>query len=118
TPISAKVSGYIRELPVRDYERVGKGQVLVRLVDDDYRAAVATAEANILGATAQHGALQAQHELQLANVRAARAVVASTIPSREQNRRDLTRQQRLLQTGSSSTEAREKLETTHAQLEA
>jgi membrane fusion protein (multidrug efflux system) len=38
--------------------------------------------------------------------------------SREQNQRDLTRQQRLLQTGSSSTEASEKLETTHAQLEA
>lgn len=118
TPISAKVTGYIRELPIRDYERVHTGQVLVRLVDDDYRAAVAQAEANILAATAQHAALQAQHELQLANVQAARAVVASTLASREQNRRDLTRQERLLQTGSSSTEAREKLETTHAQLEA
>jgi membrane fusion protein, multidrug efflux system len=118
TPISAKVTGYIRELPVRDYERVRRGQVLARLVDDDYRAAVAQAEANILSATAQHASLQAQHELQLDNVQAARAVVASTIASREQNRRDLTRQQRLLQTGSSSTEAREKLETTHAQLEA
>jgi membrane fusion protein, multidrug efflux system len=118
TPISAKVTGYIRELPIRDYQRVRRGQVLARLVDDDYRAAVATAEANILSATAQHAALQAQRELQLANVQAARAVVASTIASREQNGRDLTRQQRLLQTGSSSTEAREKLETTHAQLEA
>jgi membrane fusion protein (multidrug efflux system) len=37
---------------------------------------------------------------------------------REQNTRDLARQQRLLRTGSSSTEAREKLETTLAQLEA
>jgi membrane fusion protein (multidrug efflux system) len=118
TPISAKVTGYIRDLPVRDYERVRRGQVLARLVDDDYRAAVAQAEANILNATAQHASLQAQHELQLANVQAARAVVASTIASREQNQRDLARQQRLLQTGSSSTEAREKLETTHAQLEA
>jgi len=118
TPISAKVTGYVRELPIRDYERVHRGQVLVRLVDDDYRAAVAQAEANILAATAQHAALQAQHELQLANVQAARAVVASSVASREQNRRDLTRQQRLLQTGSSSTEAREKLETAHAQLEA
>ena len=118
TPISAKVTGYIRELPVRDYERVRNGQVLARLVDDDYRAAVAQAEANILSATAQHASLQAQHELQLANVQAAHAVVASTIASREQNQRDLTRQQRLLQTGSSSTEARERLETTHAQLEA
>src|SRR3984885_3174245 len=118
TPISAKVTGYIRELPIRDYERVRRGQVLARLVDDDYRAAVAQAEANILSATAQHGALQAQHELQLSNIQAARAVVASTIASREQNRRDLTRQQRLLQTGSSSAEAGERLETTHAQLEA
>src|SRR3984957_6361110 len=118
TPISAKVAGYIRELPVRDYERVRTGQVLARLVDDDYRAAVAQAEANILSATAQHSALQAQHELQLANVEAARAVVTSTIALREQNRRDLARQQRLLQTGSSSTEAREKLDTTHAQLDA
>src|SRR5215469_14890164 len=118
TPISAKVTGYVRERPIRDYERVHRGQVLVRLVDDDYRAAVAQAEANILAATAQHAALQAQHELQLANVQAALAVVASSVASREQNRRDLTRQQRLLQTGSSSTEAREKLETAHAQLEA
>jgi membrane fusion protein (multidrug efflux system) len=118
TPISAKVAGYIRELPIRDYERVRTGQVLARLVDDDYRAAVAQAEANILGVTAQHSALQAQHELQLANVQAARAVVASTIASGEQNRRDLARQQRLLETGSSSTEAKERLETTHAQLEA
>jgi membrane fusion protein, multidrug efflux system len=118
TPISAKVTGYIRELPIRDYERVRRGQVLARLVDDDYRAAVAQAEASILSATAQHGALQAQHALQLANVQAARAVVASTVASREQNGRDLARQQRLLQTGSSSAEAREKLETTHAQLEA
>jgi membrane fusion protein (multidrug efflux system) len=118
TPISAKVTGYIRELPFRDFQRVRKGQVLARLVDDDYRAAVAQAEANIVGATAQHRALQAQQKLQLANLEAARAVVASAVASVEQSRRDLARQQRLLQTGSSSTEARERLETTHAQLEA
>ena len=45
TPISAKVAGYVRELPVQDYERVHKGQVVAQLVDDDYRAAVAQAEA-------------------------------------------------------------------------
>jgi membrane fusion protein, multidrug efflux system len=118
TPISAKVAGYIRELPISDYQRVRKGQVLARLVDDDYRAAVAQAEANILGATAQQGALKAQHELQIANVQAAQAIVASTIASRDQNARDLIRQQRLLDTGSSSTEAKEKLDTVHAQVQA
>ena len=118
TPISAKVSGYVRELPIQDFEHVHEGQVLAQLVDDDYRAAAAQAEAGVATATAQAQALKAQHALQLANVEAARAVVASASASFEQNGRDLARQRRLLETGSSSTEASEKLTTAHAQLEA
>jgi membrane fusion protein (multidrug efflux system) len=118
TPISAKVTGYVRELPVQDFEHVRKGQVLAQLVDDDYRAAAAQAEAGVATAMAQAQALEAQHALQLANVQAAHAVVASTTASFQQSDRDLARQRRLLETGSSSTEASEKLTTTHAQLEA
>jgi membrane fusion protein, multidrug efflux system len=118
TPISAKVAGYVRELPIQDFDHVHKGQVLAQLVDDDYRAAAAQAEASVATAMAQAGALKAQHALQLANVEAAHAVVASATASFEQNARDLARQHRLLETGSSSTEASEKLTTTHAQLEA
>jgi membrane fusion protein, multidrug efflux system len=118
TPISAKVAGYVRDLPIQDYEHVHKGQLLAQLVDDDYRAAVAQAEAGVATALAQDQALKAQRELQLANVEAARAVVASTTASSDQNDRDLARQRRLLETGSSSIEASEKLTTTHAQLEA
>ena len=118
TPISAKVAGYVRELPIQDFEHVHKGQVLAQLVDDDYRAAAAQAEAGVATAMAQAQALMAQHALQLANVEAARAVVASTTASFEQNVRDLARERRLLETGSSSTEASEKLTTTHAQLDA
>jgi membrane fusion protein, multidrug efflux system len=118
TPISAKVAGYVRELPTQDFEHVHKGQVLAQLVDDDYRAAAAQAEAGVAAAMAQRQALQAQHALQLANVEAAHAVVASASASFEQNVRDLARQRRLLETGSSSTEAGEKLTTAHAQLEA
>ena len=116
TPISAKVGGYLRELPIQDFERVHKGQVLAQILEDDYRAAVDQALANVALATAQAQALRAQHTLQLATIEAARAVVASTIASNEQNQRDLARQHRLLETGSSSTEASEKLETAHAQL--
>jgi len=118
TPISAKVTGYLRELPIQDFEHVHKGQVLAQLVDDDYRAAAAQAEAGVATAMAQAEALEAQHALQLANVQAAHAVVASTTASFQQSERDLARQHRLLETGSSSTEASEKLTTTHAQLEA
>jgi membrane fusion protein, multidrug efflux system len=118
TPISARVAGYVRELPIQDFERVRKGQVLAQLVDDDYRAAVAQAEALVASAVAQTQALKAQQDLQLANVEAARAVVASTAASFEQNGRDLARQRRLLDIGSSSTEASEKLSTARSQLEA
>jgi membrane fusion protein (multidrug efflux system) len=118
TPISAKVAGYVRELPIQDYEHVRKGQVLAQLVDDDYRAAVAQAEAGVATAVAQAQALRAQRELQLANVEAARAVVASAAALSEQNARDLARQRRLLETGSSSIEASEKLTTSHTQIDA
>jgi membrane fusion protein (multidrug efflux system) len=62
--------------------------------------------------------LKAQQELQTANVQAARASVASVEANAEQNKRDLVRQAVLFKTGSSSTEAAEKLQTVKAQLSA
>lgn len=118
TPIAAKVTGYIKSLPVQDFDRVRAGEVLAEIVDDDYRATVAQIIAGIASATAQVEALKAQRRLQDANVRAARATVEATAANLEQNGRDLTRQERLLKTGSSSTETSEKLQTTHAQLTA
>ena len=118
TPIAAKVGGYLRDVPVQDYEHVHAGQVLAQIVEDDYRAAVAQAQANVAAATAQAEALKAQRELQLTNIQAAKAVVASVTATVDQNTRDLARQKRLLETGSSSTEAAEKLDTVRAQLTA
>jgi len=118
TLISSKVSGYVRDLPIEDYDRVHKGQVLAQLVDDDYRAAVSQAEADVETALAQTQTLRAQRELQLSNVAAAQAVVDSTAASLEQNGRDVARQRRLLDSGSSSVEVGEKLDTTRAQLRA
>jgi len=118
TPVSAKVAGYVRDVPVQDFQRVKAGQVLAEIVDSDYRAAQAQAEANAAGAAAQVQVLKAQRDLQEANVAAARAVVASTSAALEQNGRDVARQHRLLDTGSSSPEATEKLQTTRSQLTA
>jgi len=118
TPISARVSGYIREMPVQDFERVHKGQLLAQLVDDDYRATVAQLTASVAAAAAQIGTIKAQRGLQDSNVQAAQAAVAAVQANVEQNARDLARQQKLLSTGSSSMEAGEKLKTTAAQLAA
>src|SRR6201996_188789 len=68
TPIAARVSGYIREMPVQDFDRVHKGQLLAQLVDDDYRATVAQLTAGVAAAQAQIGTIAAQRELQGANV--------------------------------------------------
>jgi membrane fusion protein, multidrug efflux system len=118
TPIAAKVSGYVRAMPVQDFERVRAGQVLAEIVDDDYRAAVAQLTAGVAVAAAQIETLKAQRALQEANVQAAEAAVAATLANVEQNTRDRARQEVLLSTGSSTTEAGEKLETTRAQLAA
>ncbi len=118
TPIAAKVGGYVREVPVQDFEHVHAGQVLAQIVESDYQAAVAQAEASVASARAQAEGLRAQRELQLANIQAAHALVASASALAAQNGRDLARQQRLLATGSSSTEASEKLETGRAQITA
>jgi membrane fusion protein (multidrug efflux system) len=118
TPLAAKVPGYIREVPVNDFQRVRAGQLVAQVEDDDYRATVSRAEADVAASHAQVLALEAQQTLQAANVDAARAVVASTAANLAQNDRDEARQRRLLATGSSSTEATEKLATTHDQLAA
>jgi membrane fusion protein (multidrug efflux system) len=118
TPIAARVSGYVRSIPVQDFQQVRSGEALVQLVDDDYRATVDQLTASVAAAAAQIEALKAQRSLQSANVEAAKATVAATTANVEQNARDLARQHKLLETGSSSTEAAERLQTTHAQLEA
>jgi membrane fusion protein (multidrug efflux system) len=118
TPIAAKVAGYVRAMPVQDYERVRTGQVLAEIVDDDYRATVDQLTASVAAAAAQIEALKAQQALQASNVEAAKASVAAITANVEQNKRDLARQQVLFKTGSSSTEAAEKLQTVKAQVAA
>jgi membrane fusion protein, multidrug efflux system len=105
-------------VPVDDFERVRAGQVVAQIDDDDYRATLAQAEANVASAQAQDQALQAQQALQAANVAAADAVAQATAATLAQNDRDEARQKQLLATGSSSTEASERLATTHDQLAA
>ena len=118
TPVSVKVAGYVRSVPVQDFDHVRAGQLVAEIVDDDYRAAVALAQANLQAAKGQVGTLQAQRALQEANVAAAQAAMAATSVNLEQNGRDTARQRQLMAIGSSSTEAGEKLSTTHEQLTA
>src|ERR1700757_2419313 len=52
TPLSTKVPGLVREVKVNDYQRVRKGDLLVQLDDDDYKAQLAQAAAGVEAAKA------------------------------------------------------------------
>ena len=73
TPLSTKVSGIVREVKVNDYQVVHKGDVLVQLDDDDYRAQVAQAAAGVEAARAALGNNSRQRELQDAKIERALA---------------------------------------------
>jgi membrane fusion protein (multidrug efflux system) len=52
TPLSTKVPGLVREVNVGDYQQVHKGDVLIQLEDEDYKAQLAQAEATVEAAKA------------------------------------------------------------------
>jgi membrane fusion protein (multidrug efflux system) len=116
TPLAAQVSGYVSRVPVQDYATVVAGQVIAEIVDSDYRARVAQAEAEVSGAEAAIAELAARRPLLEANLAAARAVVAATDANLAQSGRDVARQRRLFRSGSASQADTEKISTTNAEL--
>jgi membrane fusion protein (multidrug efflux system) len=73
TPLSTKVAGLVREVKVSDYQQVRKGDELVRLDDDDYRAHVAQAAAAVAAAKAALENNRRQRDLQDARIQRALA---------------------------------------------
>jgi membrane fusion protein (multidrug efflux system) len=75
TPLSTKVAGLVRAVKVSDYQQVHKGDELVLLADDDYRAQVAQAVAAVEAAKAALENNRHQRNLQDARIERARAGV-------------------------------------------
>src|SRR6201993_353442 len=98
TPLSAKVDGYVRRVPVGDFQRVKQGEVLVEIEDDDYRARVAQAEADLLSAQAAIQNLKARKAAQHAQVAEAEHVKNAPQPDVERTRLEAERQRALLAT--------------------
>jgi membrane fusion protein (multidrug efflux system) len=99
TPISARVAGYVRDVPVGDFQAVKAGQVLVRLVDDDYRAQADKAEADVAAAEAALANLKAQRRLLDANIASANAAVTSADATLQRNTSEQARQHKLIVDG-------------------
>jgi membrane fusion protein (multidrug efflux system) len=87
TVIAPKVAGFIAEMAVTDNQMVHAGDLLVRLDDRDYKAALDRATAAVAAQTATLANLDASRQLQLSVINAARAGVsaadAETVRSRD-----------------------------------
>jgi membrane fusion protein (multidrug efflux system) len=77
TDLAPKVSGIISRIAVDDNQQVHAGDLLVKLDDSDYRAALAKAQAAVAGAQAALANLGATRTLQLSLIDEARAQLAA-----------------------------------------
>jgi membrane fusion protein (multidrug efflux system) len=98
TPLSAQVDGYVHHVAVDDFDRVKAGALLVEIDDPDYRAKVAQAEADLLGAQAAIENIKARKEAQHAQVADAEAAVTGAQADVERTKLEDIRQRELLAT--------------------
>jgi membrane fusion protein (multidrug efflux system) len=98
TPLSTKVSAIVRSVNVADYQQVHKGDLLVELQDDDYRAQVDQANATVAAARAgieenlrQRQLEDARTERALAGIDQARAQIAAAEAGKEAVEAELIR---------------------------
>ena len=116
TPLSTKVPGLVRDVKVSDYQDVHKGDLIVALDDDDYKAQVAQASAAVEAAKAAIEDNIRQRQLQdakidraLAGIDQAHAEIAAAQAGIEAAQADVTRtkeerarQESLMQTRSTT----------------
>jgi membrane fusion protein (multidrug efflux system) len=95
TPLAAKVPGYVKHVPVQDFQRVRGGDVLVEIVDDDYRAQLDQAQANVDAAGAAIENIEQQKRLQETLVKQAEAEIASSEADVTRYHLETVRQQNL-----------------------
>ena len=116
TPLSTKVPGLVREVNVGDYQQVHKGDVLIQLEDEDYKAQLAQAEAAVEAAKAAIENNRRQSSLQdlrieraAAGIDQANAQIAAAQAGKQAVQADVlrteaerTRQEALLKTNSAT----------------
>jgi len=91
TVIAPKVAGFIEQVAVTDNQRVNAGDLLVKLDDRDYKAALARAEAAAEAQRATLANLDATHRLQLAVIAQAHAGITAAEAEVKRSRDDEVR---------------------------
>jgi membrane fusion protein (multidrug efflux system) len=104
TIIAPKVSGYIGEVLVDDNATVKAGQVLARIDDRDFRAALDQTRADVAAADAAVLNLDSQTALQQAEIAQAAAQVSATRAAGAFANQDAARYRELARTGDGSVQ--------------
>jgi membrane fusion protein (multidrug efflux system) len=100
TIIAPKVSGYIAEVLVQDNQKVAAGQMLARIDDRDFKAALNQARADVAAAEAAVRNLNAQIELQEPIIQQQAAQVEAAEANLKFAQEERTRYDDLMKTGS------------------
>jgi len=108
TLIAAKVPGYIAEVLVTDNQQVHAGDLLARIDDRDYRAALAKAEGAVASEQALIANLDAREKLQQAVIAEARAGVAAVDADTKRARDDQARYASLVEKSAVSLQSSQK----------
>ena len=104
TPLSARVSGNITEMPVNDFQVVRKGELLAVIDPSDYQAQLDLAQANLAAAQATLANLANQRSVQEALVRQAEATIDATEADVLRYQLEDQRQRNLFKTGIAGTQ--------------
>jgi len=103
TPLSARVSGYITEVAVKDYQSVHKGDLIAVIDPSDYEAQLVLAQANLAAAQASLANLANQRDIQKALIRQAEATIDATDADVLRYDLEARRQRELLKGGNAGT---------------
>ena len=104
TPLSARVSGNITQMPVNDFQTVKKGDLLAVIDPSDYQAQLELAQANLAAAEATLANLENQRNIQEALVREAESTIDATEADVLRYQLEDKRQHDLLRTGIAGTQ--------------
>jgi membrane fusion protein, multidrug efflux system len=115
TVIAPKVAGFISRITVADNQEVHAGDLLLKLDDRDYRAALAKAEAAVSLQNATLKNLEATRHLQEAFVIQAQAEIAATDAEITRTHDDQIRYKNLAASGTESAQSFENADTAYKQ---
>ncbi|MBB3915024.1 HlyD family secretion protein [Rhizobium fabae] len=118
TTVAPKVAGYIRQVLVSDNDAVKAGQVLARIDDRDFQAALSQARADVKAAEAAIANIDAQIALQQSVIEQARATIDASQASLDFAVSDAARSARLISNGAGTQSRAEQTQSARDQASA